>query len=103
MDGRSRCMDNIFIERLWRSLKYKAIYLHELTDGFVAERVTGSWIDFNNTRRPHSVHAGRTPAEAYASGTTKRPMDMMEKPNGLPTSPQAQQSQQDVINMVLAA
>ena len=38
-DGRGRCMDNIFIERLWRSLKYEAIYLHELTDGFVAERV----------------------------------------------------------------
>ena len=102
MDGRSRSMDNIFIERLWRSLKYKAIYLHELTDGFVAERVIGSWIDFNNTRRPHSVHAGRTSAEVYASGTTKRPMDMMDKPDGLPTSPQAQQSQQDVINIVLA-
>ena len=33
MDGRGRCMDNIFIERLWRSLKYEAVYLHELTDG----------------------------------------------------------------------
>ncbi len=41
MDGRGRCMDNIFIERLWRSLKYEAIYLHELTDGFKAERVIG--------------------------------------------------------------
>ena len=38
MDGRGRCMDNIFIERLWRSLKYEAVYLHELTDGFKAER-----------------------------------------------------------------
>ena len=38
MDGRGRWMDNIFIERLWRSLKYEAVYLHELTDGFVAER-----------------------------------------------------------------
>ena len=36
MDGRGRCMDNIFIERLWRSLKYEAVYLHELTDGFHA-------------------------------------------------------------------
>ena len=36
MDGRGRCMDNIFIERLWRSLKYEAVYLHELTDGFAA-------------------------------------------------------------------
>jgi putative transposase len=100
MDGRGRCMDNIFIERLWRSLKYEAIYLHELTDGFVAERVIGEWIDFYNTERPHSTFDGRTPAEAY--GDTQ-PMDMMDKPNGLPTSPQAPQQQQDVINRILAA
>ena len=54
MDGRGRCMDNIFIERLWRSLKYEAVYLHELTDGFAAERVIGEWISFYNTERPHS-------------------------------------------------
>jgi putative transposase len=48
MDGRGRCMDNIFIERLWRSLKYEAVYLHEMTDGFAAERVIGTWIDFYN-------------------------------------------------------
>ena len=48
MDGRGRCMDNIFIERLWRSLKYEAVYLHELTDGFKAERVIGNWITFYN-------------------------------------------------------
>ena len=52
MDGRGRCMDNIFIERLWRSLKYEAVYLHELTDGFHAERVIGEWIGFYNTERP---------------------------------------------------
>jgi putative transposase len=84
MDGRGRCMDNIFIERLWRSLKYEAVYLHELTDGFKAERVIGEWI----------------PAEAYGDG---RPVDMMDKPDGLPTSPPAQQPQQDVINRILAA
>ncbi len=72
MDGRGRCMDNIFIERLWRSLKYEAVYLHELTDGFVAERVMGDWIDFYNTERPHSAHGGRTPAEAYATDGTRQ-------------------------------
>ena len=41
-------MDNIFIERLWRSLKYEAVYLHEMTDGFAAGRVIGEWIDFYN-------------------------------------------------------
>jgi putative transposase len=87
MDGRGRCMDNIFIERLWRSLKYEAIYLHELSDGFVAERVIGTWIDFYNTERPHSALGGRTPAEAYSA---KRPVDMLDKASALPTSPQAQ-------------
>ncbi len=100
MDGRGRCMDNIFIERLWRSLKYEAVYLHELTDGFKAERVIGDWINFYNTERPHSVHDGQTPAEAYGNGP---PMDMMDKPDALTTSPQAQQQQQDVINRILAA
>jgi putative transposase len=100
MDGRGRCMDNIFIERLWRSLKYEAVYLHELTDGFKAERVIGEWIDFYNTERPHSALAGQTPAEAYGA---RRPVDMMDKPDGLPTSPQAQQQQHDVINRILAA
>ena len=100
MDGRGRCMDNIFIERLWRSLKYEAIYLHELTDGFVAERVIAEWIDFYNTERPHSSLGGVTPAEAYGAG---RPMDMMDKPDGLPTSPQAQQRQKDMINRIQAA
>ena len=100
MDGRGRCMDNIFIERLWRSLKYEAVYLHELTDGFKAEQVIGDWVNFYNTERPHSVHDGQTPAEAYGTG---RPMDMMDKAIALTTSPQAQQQQQDVINRFLAA
>ena len=67
MDGRGRCMDNIFIERLWRSLKYEAVHLHKLTDGFHAERVIGEWIGFYNTERPHSALGGRTPAEAYGA------------------------------------
>ena len=88
MDGRGRCMDNIFIERLWRSLKYEAIYLHELTDGFRAEQVIDNWINFYNNERPHSVFDGQTPAEVYAN---KMPVDMMDKPDGLTTSQQAQQ------------
>ena len=95
MDGRGRCMDNIFIERLWRSLKYEAVYLHEMTDGFAAERVIGEWIAFYNTERPHSALDGATPTEAYRAG---RPVDMMDKARALPTSPQAQQ-QQKAFNM----
>ena len=108
MDGRGRCMDNIFIERLWRSLKYEAVYLHELTDGFKAERIISTWINFYNTERPHSALADRTPAEAYGTG---QPVDMMDKASALPTSPQglarrfgqAQQPQQNMINRIQAA
>ena len=97
MDGRGRCMDNIFIERLWRSLKYEAVYLHELTDGFVAERVIGEWIKFYNTQRPHSSLDDKTPAEAY---WRDRPGDMMDKADALTTYPQAQQQQEDInLNM----
>jgi putative transposase len=97
MDGRGRCMDNIFIERLWRSLKYEAVYLHELTDGFVAERVIGQWIKFYNTQRPHSSLDDKTPAEAY---WRDRPVDMMDKADALTTYPQAQQQQEDInLNM----
>ena len=100
MDGRGRCMDNIFIERLWRSLKYEAIYLHELSDGFAAERVIAEWIGFYNSERPHSSLGGQTPAEAYGAG---RPVDMMDKADALPTSPPAQQQQKNLINRILAA
>ena len=65
MDGRGRCLDNVFIERLWRSLKYEAVYLHELADGFVAEQVISEWMTFYSDVRPHSAlewrtHAGRS-------------------------------------------
>ena len=94
LDGwQGRCMDNIFIERLWRSLKYEAIYLHEIADGFSARRLIGDWVRFYNLERPHLALDGRTPAEAYRG---EPPMDMMDKPlRALPTSPQAQQQQQE--------
>ena len=85
MDGRGHCMDNIFIERLWRSLKHEAVYLHELTDGFIAEQVIGKWIEFYNSERFHSSLDGKTPVEAYWD---HRPVDMIHKLDGLPTSPQ---------------
>ena len=72
MDGRGRCMDNIFIERLWRSLKYEAVYLHELTDGFKAERVNGEWIDFYNTERPHSATSSEVRAATTSDGDRGR-------------------------------
>ena len=68
MDGRGRWMDNVFIERLWRSLKYEAVYLQELADGFAARELIGEWIGFYNAVRPHSSLGGRTPWETLQQG-----------------------------------
>ena len=72
MDGRGRCMDNIFIERLWRSLKQEAVYLEEIADGFLARRVISNWMAFYNTERPHSSLEHRTPKEAYWHGRDQK-------------------------------
>ena len=68
MDGRGQYLDNIFIERLWRSLKQEAIYLEEISDGFQAHRVVKNWMAFYNTRRPHSALDRQTPDDAYWAG-----------------------------------
>ena len=65
MDGRGRYLDNIFIERLWRSLKQEAVYLHEITDGFQAKRITDEWIGFQNSEHSHTVLDKRTSDIAY--------------------------------------
>jgi putative transposase len=72
MDGRGRWMDNVFIERLWRSLKYECIYLLAFETGSALRAGLRDWIGYYNARRPHSTLAGRTPDEAYwATGTKK--------------------------------
>ena len=60
MEGRGRYLDNIFIERLWRSLKQEAIYLHEITNGFDAKRIIREWMSFYNTKRPDTALEKRT-------------------------------------------
>ena len=65
MDGRGRWMDNVMIERLWRSLKYECVYLQAFETGSAARAGIGKWIGFYNTLRPHSALGGRTPVEAH--------------------------------------
>ena len=65
MDGCGRCLDNIFIERLWRSMKQEAVYPTEIADGFRAHRMICDWITFYNGKRPHTALGRRTPDEAY--------------------------------------
>ena len=83
MDGRGRCLDNVFIERLWRSLKYEAVYLRELEDGFEAQRVIHEWIEFYNEVRPHSALDGRMAREVYRA--VRRPQGRWR--NGSPAHP----------------
>jgi putative transposase len=65
MDGRGRCFDNIFIERLWRSLKYEEVYLREYALVPEARAGIGKWFQFYNHDRPHQSLEYRTPAECY--------------------------------------
>jgi len=66
MDGRGRWLDNVFIERLWRSLKYECIYLREMENGHEAKRIISTWMEYYNDERPHSTLAeDRTPMEEY--------------------------------------
>jgi putative transposase len=74
MDGRGRWMDNVFIERLWRSLKYESVYLHVFETGLELHAGLLRWIGHYNTRRPHSSLGGRTPDEVYNEiGSTPSP------------------------------
>ncbi len=72
MDGHGRWMDNVFIERLWRSLKYECVYLHAFETGSELRAGLTRWISYYNGRRPHSTLAGRTPDEAYGVSMAER-------------------------------
>jgi putative transposase len=101
MDGRGRWMDNVFIERLWRSLKYEDIYLKGYADGREARAGIAAWIAFYNTRRPHQALGNRTPMAVWRDGVTgaldETAMDMtlrLDNAAALPTCPQPPQQQQ---------
>jgi putative transposase len=98
MDGRGRWMDNVFIERLWRSLKHEDVYLKGYADGREAHAGIAAWLAFYNSRRPHQALANRTPMAVWRAGSSgslgERAVDMMDNARALPTCPQPQQQQQ---------
>jgi putative transposase len=101
MDGRGRWMDNVFIERLWRSLKYEDIYLKGYADGREARAGIASWIGFYNGRRPHQALGNRTPMTVWRAekigALGQRAVDMtlrLDNACALPTCPQPQQQQE---------
>lgn len=68
MDGRGRCLDNIFIERLWRSLKYEEVYLRDYTRVPDAKAGIGRWFRFYNHQRFHQSLNYKTPAAVFRAG-----------------------------------
>lgn len=65
MDGKGRWIDNVFVERLWRSVKYEEVYLHGYANGTEARAALTRYFGFYNTRRSHQSHDYRTPDEVY--------------------------------------
>ena len=102
MDGRGRFMDNIFIERLWRSIKYEEVHLKAYADGREARSGIGSWMNFYNHRRPHQAMDNQTPMAVWREGVKRaggadEAVDMplrLDNANALPTYPQQSQKKQ---------
>jgi putative transposase len=103
MDGRGRWMDNVFIERLWRSLKHEDVYLKGYADGLEARTGIGEWIAFYNERRLHQALGYRAPMTVFREGSAAAPCGHVDnaptaKPNppsrALTTCPQEEQNQQ---------
>jgi putative transposase len=101
MDGRGRWMDNVFIERLWRSLKHEDLYLKGYADGHDAKAGIAEWVRFYNNRRPHQALRNRTPMAVWRDGFTgtlgEMAVDMtlrLDNARALPTCPPPPQQQQ---------
>ena len=80
MDGKGSYNDNLFIERLWRTVKYEEVYLKAYRDGREARISLGEYFRFYNTRRPHQSLGYRTPAEVYAGAVENTNTNVVESP-----------------------
>jgi len=65
MDGTGRWVDNVFVERLWRSVKYEEVYLHAYDDIRTAKAALNRYFEFYNTERQHQSLGDRTPDRVY--------------------------------------
>jgi putative transposase len=74
MDGKGAWRDNVFVERLWRSVKYEEVYLHAYESVSAARDGIGRYLDLYNRRRPHSSLDGHTPDQAYYRNETTPPI-----------------------------
>ena len=100
MDGRGRWMDNVFIERVWRSLKYEEVHLiiKAYAGGREARIGIGDWMIFYNTRRFHQSLGYKTPMAVWHAGEKATDMALrLDNARALPTCPQPQQQTQAAI------
>jgi putative transposase len=72
MDGRGRALDNVFVERLWRSVKYEEVYLKDHADGWEAQQSLARYFEFYCQRRIHQALGCRTLAELYGETTARK-------------------------------
>ena len=70
MDSKGRALDNIFTERLWRTVKYEEVYLHDYTSPKEARQQLNRYFDFYNHKRVHQALDSKTPAEVYFTDKT---------------------------------
>jgi putative transposase len=95
MDGRGRWLDNVFVERLWRSLKYEEVHLKAYADGREARAGIGAWIAFYNEHRPHQALGYRPPMAVWRAGVTAVDMTLrLDDAGASPPCPQPHQRQQ---------
>lgn len=80
MDGRGRCFDNIFVERLWRSVKQEEVYLKEYEDVWQAEESLGKYFYFYNHQRPHQSLGYQTPFKVYQAGLKTKEKKEQKEP-----------------------
>ena len=104
MDGRGRWLDNVFVERLWRSLKYEEVHLKAYADGGEARAGISAWMTFYNMRRPHQALGNQAPMTVWRAGVTGalpgNAVDMtlrLDDAGASPTCPQRQQQQQSIL------
>ena len=83
MDGRGRCMDNVFVERLWRSIKYEEVYLKAYQNGTEARKGIGAYLAFYNQERPHQALGYRSPGQVFQAVSPQR--CLLEHPQALPS------------------
>ena len=83
MDGRGRCMDNVFVERLWRSIKYEEVYLKAYRNGTEARKGIGAYLAFYNQERPHQALGYRSPGQVFQAASPQS--CLLEHPRALPS------------------